>query len=248
MNKNLFEYRNLLLSFVLLNILTTLSFSQGVAANSDVVVVRYYRLDNDYKGWTLWTWGIPAQNVNVTKEIQSSGVDKYGLVFVINKKDYHTNQIGFLPKFGDWKINPIKDAPDRIYNPKMGPQVWMVQGDPTLYSTEPDFQALLLLHYYRFDGKYTDWSLWTWGDGKGDSKELMPCGMDKYGAMFMVYKTMYHQKVVGVLPKYQDWKKQDNPDRFYDPGMGNEVWIIQDDSVLYCCGGFPLGILTTGQK
>ena len=207
-----FWFRNAFLFCGLFGIFTTLLFPQGAIADNDVVVVRYYRLDKDYNGWSLLIRDLSDKTkARDIKEVQSIGVDKFGLVFMLNKKDFQGNSIGFLPVSAK-----MKEHPTRKYNANMGPQVWMVQGDPALYSTEPDLSALLLLHYYRMDGKYDDWTLWTWTgekkeakDEKREHKELQPCGMDKYGLMFVVSIKSYYKPMIGVLPKYQAWKKKD---------------------------------------
>jgi len=60
-----------------------------------------------------------------------------GMVFKVERKNYGGTgmQIGVLPKFGDWAS---KDAPDRIWFPHMGEEVWILAGNEELFSEVPD--------------------------------------------------------------------------------------------------------------
>ncbi|KPL19128.1 MAG: hypothetical protein AMJ92_04465 [candidate division Zixibacteria bacterium SM23_81] len=98
------------------------------------LTVHYHRPESDYKGWTLWTWDDKTEEDS--RELQAVDQDDYGLVFRVTKKDYgNGTRIGLLPKFGNW-IN--KDAPDRVWFPFMGDEVWIVSGDPELHAERPD--------------------------------------------------------------------------------------------------------------
>jgi pullulanase len=96
--------------------------------------VHYHRPEGDYGGWTLWTWDDKTEGDS--KELRAEKQDDFGLVFVVTKKDYGDGlQIGLLPKYGNWVD---KDAPDRIWFPFLGDEVWIVSGDPELYAQRPD--------------------------------------------------------------------------------------------------------------
>ena len=98
------------------------------------ITVHYHRPQDDYQGWTLWTWN--DVNDQDSREIHSSARDDFGLVFKIDRKAYGDGaQIGLLPKFGDWSD---KDAPDRIWYPHMGSEVWILAGREDLFTKMPD--------------------------------------------------------------------------------------------------------------
>jgi pullulanase len=101
----------------------------------EVITVHYHRPAKDYQGWTLWTWDdITDQD---SHEISAAGTDDYGLVFKVDRKNYGSGgvQIGLLPKFGNWAS---KDAPDRIWFPYMGNEVWILAGNDELFDEMPD--------------------------------------------------------------------------------------------------------------
>ncbi len=124
--------------FLFLGIINFLFFSKGVGADMDSFVVHYFRFDGDYKDWTLWTWNAVNHQTTkeINKEVTSSGQDADGLKFVVQKNDYAgATDIGVLPKYHNWDS---KDGPDRVYSSTMGNEVWIIQGDPHLFTNKPD--------------------------------------------------------------------------------------------------------------
>jgi len=110
---------------------------QGPAGKDvgEVITVHYHRPAEDYDGWTLWTWDDRTEEDS--REISASDTDDYGLVFKVERKNYGGDgmQIGLLPKFGNWDS---KDAPDRIWFPYMGNEVWILAGNEELFTEVPD--------------------------------------------------------------------------------------------------------------
>ena len=97
-------------------------------------IVHYHRPEEDYGGWTLWTWDDKTESDS--QELRAQEQDDFGLVFRVTKKEYGDGlQIGVLPKYGNWAD---KDAPDRIWFPFLGDEIWIVSGDPELYAERPD--------------------------------------------------------------------------------------------------------------
>jgi pullulanase len=101
----------------------------------DVITVHYHRPATDYEGWTLWTWDDRTEEDS--RELSASGKDDYGLVFEVERGNYGGDgmQIGLLPKFGNWDS---KDAPDRVWFPYMGNEVWILSGREELFDKMPD--------------------------------------------------------------------------------------------------------------
>ena len=90
----------------------------------------------------------------------------------------------------------------------------------------------ILIHYHRFDNNYTDWTLWTWLDQK--SVELISIGKDDFGAIFQMDVSKYPPKGnIGILPRFGNWEKKDDPNRYWSRSMPNEIWILQGDGALY---------------
>ncbi|HMA63024.1 MAG TPA: type I pullulanase [bacterium] len=90
----------------------------------------------------------------------------------------------------------------------------------------------LTIHYHRYDGQYSDWTLWTWLDEV--QKEIHPAKTDQYGLVFELDLSKYPPKGnINFLPKYNDWKDKDGPNRFWDRSQPNEVWILPNDPTVY---------------
>jgi len=103
-------------------------------AGAAALVVHYHRPDEDYQGWTLWTWDDKTDQDS--RELAAVETDDYGMVFRVAKSQYGDGtQIGLLPKFGQWAS---KDAPDRIWFPFYGDEVWILAGHEELYTEAPD--------------------------------------------------------------------------------------------------------------
>ncbi len=100
-----------------------------------IVTVHYHRPQEDYSGWTLWTWD--DRNEQDSQELEAAATDDYGLVFKVTRKNYGGEgvQIGLLPKFGNWAS---QDNPDRIWFPYMGSEVWILAGNDELFMEIPD--------------------------------------------------------------------------------------------------------------
>lgn len=93
-----------------------------------------------------------------------------------------------------------------------------------------------IIHYYRFDGDYSDWGVWSWSkapkDLPGASYEMV--GVDSYGAIIKVTFTTPVTRA-GFLLKKGDWQVKDiNEDRYVDMPKGNgEIWLVQGDKKVY---------------
>ena len=95
------------------------------------VTIHYHRFDNHYTDWTLWTW---VDQTNV--EISARDIDKFGAVYYLKIEQYPAKgNIGFLPKYKNW-VN--RDDPNRYWSRSMPKEIWILQGDETIYLTEPD--------------------------------------------------------------------------------------------------------------
>jgi len=101
----------------------------------------------------------------------------------------------------------------------------------------------IVVHYHRHLNDYDDVTLWTWDihhRRQPDKAEIEPAGCTDFGAVFYIDPTAYgdveedEQTPIGLLPrKYKSWEFKDGNDRFWHPGMGREIWIVEDDFRLY---------------
>ncbi len=90
----------------------------------------------------------------------------------------------------------------------------------------------LKIHYHRYDDSYAGWTLWTWV--KDSTYEIKAEGQDDFGLIFNIDLDQYppHQQL-HFLPKYKNWAAKDAPDRSWQKSMANEIWIIQEKSLIY---------------
>lgn len=107
-----------------------------VSVNMPTLTIHYHRYDSRYDNWTLWTWA----GTNAA-EIFPASLDSFGLVFKVNLERYsHLDNLGLLPKYKNWER---KDDPNRYWNTNMPDEIWLLEGDATLYSSPPNTQPVL---------------------------------------------------------------------------------------------------------
>jgi alpha-amylase len=110
-------------------------------------IVHYNRPGGDYgsitAGWGLHLWGDavdPAVLATVAwdKPFQRTGMDAFGAVYAIPLKD-DTKAVNFIMHLPSGDSVPATREPggDRSFVPLDHPQIWLKQGDPTVYFTQP---------------------------------------------------------------------------------------------------------------
>lgn len=211
------------------------------AGQTTTVTIHYQPEDGGTKDWNLWVWPKDGEG----QVFEFTGDDEFGLIAEVVLEGIH-DEVGFIVRTDSWE----KDGGDRFINIKSGyDEVWVKAGDEHTYTSPPDgeyrdFPAFervkVKLHYFRYDGNYEGWNLWTWPEGKGGKRidftaeddfgkvaefELEnPEGMTKAG--FIVRKSM----------QGDDWAVKEFGDRFITKfdDMGNaEVWIVQGTERIY---------------
>jgi hypothetical protein len=102
-------------------------------------VVHYKRPAGDYGEWGLHLFGAAVQTETAwTAPLQRVGVDDDGARFEIAIKD-DTRPVGFivhLPGRGDVPTGR-EPGGDRFFIPVDAPEIWLKQGDPTVYTSRP---------------------------------------------------------------------------------------------------------------
>ena len=102
----------------------------------DYAVVHYQRPAGDYDGWGFHFWGDIDQTVEWTSPVPLAGEDAYG-PFAWVKLLPNAAEVGFIPHKGDEK----DPGPDRFFNPSQNPEIWLKQGDLTVYTSQADAQG-----------------------------------------------------------------------------------------------------------
>ena len=104
-------------------------------------VVHYLRPAGDYDSWGLHLWGDAIANgVATTWDAprQRDTVDDFGAVYQIPLKD-DTKPVNFImhQPSGDTVPDTREPGGDRSFVPLEHPEIWLVQGDPTVYFSPP---------------------------------------------------------------------------------------------------------------
>jgi alpha-amylase len=104
-------------------------------------VVHYRRPAGDYDSWGLHLWGDAiADGVATAWDAprQRDAVDGFGAVYQIPLKD-DTKPVNFImhQPSGDTVPDTREPGGDRSFVPLEHPEIWLVQGDPTVYFSPP---------------------------------------------------------------------------------------------------------------
>jgi alpha-amylase len=104
-------------------------------------VIHYHRADGDYAGWGLHLWGDAiADGAGTTWDAPRAPTrfDAFGAVFEIPLADpaASLNYIIHQPS-GDSVPATREPGGDRSFVPAVSPEVWVVNGDPTIHTSPP---------------------------------------------------------------------------------------------------------------
>jgi glycosidase len=100
---------------------------------------------NDFWGLHLWGNAIdPAEATDWTAPKPFLGEDEYGRFAFIRLAD-DTQPLNFIVHRGDTK-DPV-DSPDRSFVPGTTPEIWLRQGDVTIYTSQAAAQGFATVHY-----------------------------------------------------------------------------------------------------
>jgi glycosidase len=100
---------------------------------------------NDFWGLHLWGNAIdPAEATDWTSPKPFLGEDEYGRFAWVKLAD-DTQPVNFIVHRGDTKDPP--DSPDRSFDPGTTPEIWLRQGDLTIYTSQAAAQGFATVHY-----------------------------------------------------------------------------------------------------
>ncbi|MFC4150422.1 pullulanase-type alpha-1,6-glucosidase [Micromonospora mangrovi] len=204
-------------------------------ASRDWAVVHYQRPAGGYADWGLYTWGDidPAYATEWPKGQPFAGEDSFGRFAWVKLKP-GAKSVGFLvvDKDGNKDVGN-----DRAIDVTQTGEVWVKQGDGTLYPTrqaatgEPDpavDQSTALIHWRKADGNYDGWGLHLW-DGAANPTDwgnpLKPEKIDSYGAVFRVPLAAGATGLNYIIHN-GDAKDQPDDQRLDFGTAGHEVWLL----------------------
>ncbi|MEO3777847.1 pullulanase-type alpha-1,6-glucosidase [Micromonospora sp. B11E3] len=204
-------------------------------ASREWAVVHYQRPAGGYADWGLYTWGDidPAYATPWPQGQPFAGEDSFGRFAWVKLKP-GAKSVGFLVV----DKNGNKDVPnDRSIDVTQTGEVWVKQGDPTLYPSRqaatgepapPVDEGTAVIHYRRADNNYDGWGLHLW-DGAANptdwSSPLPPERIDSYGAVFRVPLSA---GATGLSYIIHSGDEKDLPEdqRLDFAGAGREVWLL----------------------
>ncbi|MGD9093300.1 MAG: pullulanase-associated domain-containing protein, partial [Anaerolineales bacterium] len=220
-----------------------------VVTGFDYAVIHYNRPAGDYGDhtagpdyWGLHLWGDGIDPSEITtwpigKPFE--GEDEFGRFAWIERSD--GSDVNFIIQ-----NQGVKDTePDRDFNADETPQIWINQGDETIYTTQADAQGYVTIRYHRPDGDYgtpspdfnTFWGLHLWGDaidpseGTSWTSPKPPTGIDDYGAFWEVLIADSSQPVNFIIHRGDN--KDPGPDESFIPAEIPTVWKQSGDLEIY---------------
>ena len=200
------------------------------------VKIRYTREDGNYDGWNLWVWGpnVDAHEVEFTNE------DSQGK-YVVLETTKEAGSLNYIIRTKDWD----KFLPDnQVVDVSDGRSRELVSDEATKTVTDKDVQTdfdtvNITAHYYRFDGDYTNWDIWSWG-GDSTNNQFSFTSEDDFGKVGTIsHNNVTAENKVGVIIRKNDWSQKDpDGDRFFnliyaDCDGNMDAYFVQGDSNIY---------------
>jgi pullulanase-type alpha-1,6-glucosidase len=201
--------------------------------SADYAIVHYQRPSGDYAPWSLYAWGDIQEPMTWPVGAPFAGDDSYGRFAWVKLKPGAAN-VGFLVV----DANGVKDvAADRSLDPTKHPEIWLKQGDATIYTSQAAAGGTVSIHYGRPDGDYTGWGLHLWGDGLSPgtatdwASPRPPDGTDAFGAFWHVPVADPGKPVNFIVHKGD--AKDPGPDQSVLPGVQGEAWIRSGEPIVH---------------
>jgi pullulanase-type alpha-1,6-glucosidase len=206
-----------------------------VVITDDWLLVHYRRSDAAYDDWGLYAWGgIDADwSTDWPAGQPFAGVDSYGRFAWVRLRPGARN-VGFIVVDKDGVTDV---ATDRFVDLGAAREIWLKQGDPTIYRSQAAAAGRVTVHYGRPDGRYADWGLELWGDGLApgvgtDWANPRPAdGTDAYGSYWTV-PLADPAKVVHFLIHRGD-DKDPGADQSMDPTLSGDAWVRSGESAVH---------------
>ena len=166
-------------------------FPEAAAPDTPYAVIHYARPAGDYGDhttgnandfWGLHLWGdaiAPEEITDWTSPKPFLGEDEYGR-FAFAKLANDALPVNFIVHRGDTK-DP-DNSPDRSFDPGQTPEIWLRQGDATIYTSQAEAQGHATVHYACTDcsGVTID----VTGESGPVETNAPPDATDDYGAVF----------------------------------------------------------------
>ncbi len=211
-------------------------FPAAVAPENPYVVIHYNRPAGDYGDhttgnandfWGLHLWGDaidPAEATDWTAPKPFLGEDEYGR-FAFVKLASDQAPVNFIVHRGDTK-DP-DNSPDRSFDPAATPEIWLRQGDVTVYTSQAEAQGHATVHYACDDCSAV--TLDATSDGNPVESDAPPDATDDYGAVWQLAPT----DLSAALTVTIDDGDNDVVDQVFTPTETPSAWFQPDEQVVY---------------
>ena len=243
-------------------VFTTLPTLGDNAIPTGDVRLHYYRPDGNYSGWALYTWNASTENNSwCQSEVPITGIDSFGAYFDVSVNPAQgspAGQLGFI--INNCDNGQIKDpGPNQYLQVTQNKRAWVISGDATVFTTEPNKNLLppgdVRIHYYRPDGNYSGWGLYTWNASTENNSwcqsEVAIGGTDNYGVYFDVSVNPAQGSPVGQLGFIINncstgGTKDPGPNQYLQVTQYQAAWVISGDPAVFTTQPTPGQIAGAG--
>ena len=232
-----------------LNVTAVVETPAPSASRYPYAVIHYARPEGDYGSlqegtWGVHTWGeavTPGQGENVWEEpLPFVGEDDFGRFVPIALADgsLPLNFIIHTPS-GDAVPETREPGGDRSFVPNETPEVWIVQGDERVYSSQAEAQGFVTVHYQNETGDYANTTLDV-SQGEVAVAGLEPAS-DDYGAVFTVsLDDVNPGEPLNVTVN----DGEGAPQATFTPSATASVWLEEGDETVYPSRSAAEGVVT----
>jgi pullulanase len=207
--------------------------------------IHYHRGDSTYTGWAIYSWNASTAGDNwCSGETQVTGVDSFGVYFDIPVNPTQGSPAGQLAFIiNNCDNGQIKDPGVNQYlQITQYDEGWVLTGDSTVYTTQPPTAGIppgdVRIHYYRPDGNYSGWAIYTWNASTSTnswcSGEVQNSGTDTFGIYFDVPVSPTQGSPAGQLGFIINncnagGTKDPGPNQYLQVTQYNQAWVVSGD-------------------
>ena len=213
--------------------------------------IHYHRTDGKYAGWGLYTWNASTENnAWCTSEVAATGTDRFGVYFDVSVNPTQGSPAGEL----DFIINDCATGGTKDPGPNQAVQItqhneaWVLSGDSDVFTTQPLIgdgpvaSGHARIHYYRPDGNYSGWALYTWNASTENNawctSEVGLTGSDSFGVYFDLAVNASQGTPAGeldfiIINCADAGAKDPGVNQALHVTQSNQGWVISGDATVY---------------
>ena len=196
------------------------------AQTNKVIKLHYHREDGNYTDWDVWAWATKPTGASLSTDPPYDFYEEKGEMVATIVIPDNVTQIGYIVRYKDWGDPDNKkdvDADQYIDIPEVasGAVHYYVEsgvaGGQKVYGDDVVIKPTVLkVHYYRADGDYTGWDIYSWGSGQNGGFPLE----EENGEMVATIPVAKTSDSIGYIVRYggDSWTAKDpgDGDRYVD--------------------------------